>query len=450
MSDNTLHTLLWADDYWPIIDHMLQRHPDLVQLLELWLAKNKNKWKPGDNTLIGHLQKEKMTVANVVQIMVSIGRTKTGVTALKVMKTISALKQKVPHATMQAEVKLRSMLSLNTARRRLKDMKALRPPPNFVVSKKVIELVVDQLHLFRGCKKRRTHRAVERVGEDGTKLTVESVTILQMMEYPVDAAWFSDEDLADITQYGVYTEYADILFDQDIFDFDETRSKMYDLMDEHARLLHTACGGDVNLLDNNILLLMARPNYDPGGPTYSTVLAPITHCDTNNYRDMQRKTNRIFADYPDACAIFEHSDAQTIINNLNTQKKRPQRLDHIIPVAGNLHAAGNIGCFAGHHLYYECYIGPAAQAVSFEKIEEKPSNLEADKLNNNQHFNVALTIATKYVLIKRHGFSTALASRRLGTACALNYADTLMFHYLLEQGEPNLGWIRASRCATAM
>ena len=445
MTDEQLHRLLWHDDYWPIIDHMLQQQPELVQVLTDWLRTNRSRYQPGIDSLLVYLKKERISMANIVQIMLSIGRKKTGCTPLKVIKTISALKQKVPYATMQAEVKLKTMLTLNTARQRLKDMKALRPPPKFAVSNKIIELVVDQLHMFRGCRKRRTHRAVERVGEDGTKLMVEKVCILQMIDYPVDNAWFTQQDLYDIANHGVYTEYADIMFTNDVFDFDATRGKMFDLMDEHALMLHDACGGDPLKLHDNIFVLMARPDYDPNGPTYSNVLTPITHCDTNNYRDMQRKTNRMFGDYPDAIAFLEHSDAQTIINTINTQKKRPQRLDHIIPVPGNLHAAGNIGTYAGHHMYYECYIEAAAEAVKFEKIEEKPHNLEGDKLNNHQYFNCALSLATKYMLIKRHGFTTVCNSRRLEQVCALTYADTVMFHFLLEQGEPCMGWIRASR-----
>lgn len=305
--------MLWGTDYMPLIHAMLQRDETLTSLVVNYLHSNKSRYAPlGDvETLGDYFLRKQMSVANVVQVMLSCGHQQSGIDALKLVKSFSALRQNMPRRQWQAEVKHGTLINITDCKKKLKQMKALKPPSTTPKSPYLARQVSDQLLLYRGCKKKKVHRSVESTGEDDKKVNVQSKVILNMIDYPVDATQnpITEEEAEQIREGGIWTEPA---FDtiREHLDWETAQETLHTIMDEHSDIMDEHCGNGECPSRADMLYLLQRPDYLPMHATEREVLQPIPDCDTNNYNGMQKYGNQLLELYPDAIFILCHMDGQ--------------------------------------------------------------------------------------------------------------------------------------------
>ena len=89
--------LLWHDDYWLLIDQLLEQHPALVELLQGYLNITASRYKDrlDDQPLVRYLQAQKFKIATIVQTLVTTGHQLRGTHILKMAKSIVSLRQRL-------------------------------------------------------------------------------------------------------------------------------------------------------------------------------------------------------------------------------------------------------------------------------------------------------------------------------------------------------------------
>ena len=308
--------LLWGDSYWPIIETVLARDPELLQLLQKCTHNNRSSHAPfgTHETASEYFTRHKLKLCNVVQLLTSLGHQQHASNdPWKIMKTIAAMKQKMKRVQFKADVHQGILLDMKVAKRKLAALQLAKPKSGTNVSEHIAMNCSDQLMLWRGCTKRRHQRqAFERTDSEGNKVLVEKNTILMMANHVIDADLFpmNDEEAEDVKQNGPWVKHPSEVLNY--LDWDICQEHLYDTMESLTSILTGEFGDDEDdyaPCPSDMLYLLIRPDYNEGR-TERDILRPIPDCDTNNLKDMNNYGVNLLAMHPDVAALIVHQDAQ--------------------------------------------------------------------------------------------------------------------------------------------
>lgn len=456
---NDMLHMLWADDYWPLIEKLLSDHPDLAQVLSAFVLNNRGRYikRLADEGLCNYLKKEKFKIATVLQQLLAIGHQQKGTEIIKLLSSIVAMKQRVDTMKWKADVKAGILLTKATTNKYVAMMTACKPAPNIESTKWIVQVCIDQLHLYRGCTKGHYHRAVERVDEDGKKVHVEAITVMNLHEYPVDnhELGMTEEEADNMRTNGPYTEPLSEVYDE--LDFQKATQALYSFWDEDCDILskaqnHIEQSGNYSAFSDNdvdeivswALILGDRPQHIMP-KTDMIIHKPLCDRDTNCYDDVQSVWSWILQKWPEAVCIVVHSDGQCNGMIGNAKGIRPERFVAAVPMAADMHAEGHIGTYSTHEMFYECLSKSVADHLEFKKIIKKVMDLDKDRFDNHKDFQLALGIACKVVLILQYGFGAFCDVHRLEAMVDANPGHKVLFYYALMAGGPSLMWQRAQR-----
>ena len=443
-----LASMLWTENYWELLDKMLDDHPELAQIVTNYIAANKSRYEKRlqDEQLQSYLRKQKFKLAGVLQTILCTGHHIRGTQLLKLMKSGVLLREHAAAKRWTQDVKSGFVLSKETTKSYMQEMLRSKPVPDGDYSSFLVEVCIDQLHLRQGCRKGGYHRSVERADEDGEKVTVKSITVMNMHEYPVDnnplGLTKDEEDW--IRQHGPYTEHKSEVYKE--LDYSACCDSLYDFWEEDCELLQLvmAMPEMEGATDLDVLLaLAARPQYSHP-PTHHIIHKPKIDADTNNYDDTQTTWNWTLEKFPDAGAIIVDCDGQANGMLCNAKSIRPERYVACIPKAADCHGECHIG-YSQHELYMPDLGQPLSDAMGFKKIEVKPKDMDKDRFNNHKYLNIGMAIASKLVLIRKFGLESVSNPRRLQETVECHAGYKILFFYKLQCGGPQLMFQRAQR-----
>ena len=456
-SSRTLSDLLpclWSDDYWPFIQQLIDENPSLVLALQKQMTASSSRYvkRLEGEPLARYLKGQQFKLAGIVQTILTTGHQLKGIHLIKLAKSVVALRTRLKRKGWDADVKAGLLYSKPTTKKYVEQLTEAMPVmPVAEPTVYVVEVCADQYHLWRGCKKGRYHRAVERTGEDGQKVKVESFTVMNLHEYPVDNAklGMTPEEVEQIREHGPYTEPASLVYEE--LDYNKALGTLYNFWIEDCELIKK-CGEEMGVhpdtcdLDTLLQLglkLAARPNYTEG-PTPMKIHTPRCDSDTNNYDDMQDFWNWLLTKYPDAVAIITHLDGQGVGMLGNAKSIRPERYISCVPKAADMHGEAHFD-FAGSEVYFEALSNPMSTALGFKKIEKRPMNLEQDKFDNIKYWNIGAGVSSTVVLVRKFGIEAASDPHRLEELVGCNAGYKILFYYKLQVAGPAMMWQRAQR-----
>ena len=135
-----------------------------------------------------------------------------------------------------------------------------------------------------GCKHKTKCRATERVDEVGERVSVQQVTVLNMLEFPVNELKFklSPQERQSIQDNGIYClEFESVL---PHFIYSDAQHWCTEVWEESRTIMQAGPSWtDVA----TVLLLVARPQYETD-PTFVNYGDCIPDCDTNSYPDTMK------------------------------------------------------------------------------------------------------------------------------------------------------------------
>jgi hypothetical protein len=85
--------MLWCEDYWQLIDKILDADPDLHEQLLAHLKQHQSRYteRLSDEKLGLYLQRQKFKLANVMQSLLALGHASSGTDCLKLIKSMVRL-----------------------------------------------------------------------------------------------------------------------------------------------------------------------------------------------------------------------------------------------------------------------------------------------------------------------------------------------------------------------
>jgi hypothetical protein len=345
-SKQELCQMLWAEDYWELIDKTLADHPELAQLISAFVSANQSRYKErlDGEKLARYLRKEKFKLATILQSVLALGHNIKGTECIKLIKSGVLLRQHCGSKRWSQDVKAGIVMGKDATVEHLKRMKQVRPEPKGQFTPFLVEVCIDQLHLRVGCRKRGYHRSVERADEEGNKVTVKSMTVMNLHEYPIENSLLglTEEEVEWMRFHGPYTESKDEVFDE--LDYVKAVNSLYDFWEEDCEILSLVMempemSGATDL--DILLALAARPKHHCK-PTPMKIHKPKLDRDTNCYDDTQDIWTWIMCKFPEAIAVIINADGQGNGMICNTKNIRTERYTACIPKAADMHAEGHL------------------------------------------------------------------------------------------------------------
>ena len=204
---------LWSDNYWPHVRQIIDENPELVERLQDHQSGSKSRYvkRLKGEPLARYLKGQQFKLATIVQTILTAGHQIKGTHLLKLAKSVVSMRQRLQRKRWDEDVKAGIIFSKPTTKKYVEQLTEAMPVIDVAEpTVYIVEICADQYHLWRGCKKGKYHRAVERTDESGQKVKVESFTVMNLHEYPVDNAkvGFTPDDIARIKEHGPYTEPA--------------------------------------------------------------------------------------------------------------------------------------------------------------------------------------------------------------------------------------------------
>ena len=443
--------MLWSDSYWGILEQLIDDHPELAQIITAYLQQHRSRYADrleGEH-LARYMQKQKFKLANVIQVVLSMGHQLKGTQILKLIKSGVSMQQRLETKRWQQEVKAGTILDKHTTFKYVEQMTDCRPSAfGEAETPYIVDVCIDQLHLYRGCRKGHYHRSVERTDQEGNKVKVMEVTVMNLHEYPVDNSMLglTEEEVEWMRINGPYTEPTELVFDE--LQYASCLKSLYEFWEEDLFIVNEVFtrseseGDDAALLEA-CMRLVARPEYTQP-QTVMRVHTPRVDRDTNSYDDTQEIWNWILSKYSDAVAIIVNYDGQACGMMGNAKSVRLERYTACVPKAADMHGEGNLG-YAADALYHESFPGPLSKALGFKKIEKHPQNMDKDRFDNHKDFHLAAGVAATYVLIKIHGIEVVKNPRRLQQYVEVDAGQKVLFYFKLQCAGPQIMWQRAQR-----
>jgi hypothetical protein len=133
-----------------------------------------------------------------------------------------------------------------------------------------------------GCKQKKQCRASERVDEEGRRVNVEQVTVLNILEFPVDVSKYqlTPEEQQAIKATGIYCKSFESVLPH--FEYRQAQHWCKEVWKEAQEVM--AASRTTVEDPQRVLMLVARPQYDTEA-TYVNYGDCIPGCDTNSYKD---------------------------------------------------------------------------------------------------------------------------------------------------------------------
>ena len=227
--------MLWHDDYYPLLTNFMDRHPQLRDLVLAYLKGSESTYRHrlDGEALELYLRRINFKVSQAMSIVTTLGHQVKGQDVPKVLVSLLALLERTSDNDWDRDVKAGKLTSKAVAQDWLRLMRKYRPQPSFPITNQIGEVCSDQLLLYRGCRKGRTHRATEVVDKvTGKKVKVDSCTIMNMQVYPHDYTKYEnfDQHMLDIEKDGVWTESPrEVLKFLDLYVAEEELHENFDL-----------------------------------------------------------------------------------------------------------------------------------------------------------------------------------------------------------------------------
>ena len=184
--------------------------------------------------------------------------------------------------------------------------------------------------VWQGCKSKQRSRAVERVDVDGNRVSVQQMTVINSLEFPVDASQFSlsEEEVDACKTKGIYCKSFDAIVPE--FEWGKCMQFLKGLWMEQVSMVLGAA--------MNVLILVTRPEYDPPSATFVNYQDCIPDCDTKTYRDNMRIMLWVMVATVGYCVRRVIGDGQSVLMWKNLKKKRPERYKSIWIDPADMHA----------------------------------------------------------------------------------------------------------------
>jgi hypothetical protein len=372
-----------------------------------------------------------------------------------VARSLSYFNQRVPVRVWRDEQEDRRIASRSHCILLLKEMHRLEPRPQWLPHEHVFVLAADQTYCWQGCKKRggRRHGA-ERVDATGMPVRIRSEVYVNSLCAPVPFALcdFTAAELALVQQHGPYTgDFAAILPELNPV---KVRHHLLQFERELGSLVLTRARDDgipVQQLPLGSIMhaLLARPDIDPGGPTFFDWLPPLKRCDTKSHQDMRR----IIAHGWEHCGLPSpavqvlYGDGQTVMRARDAKRRWPWQNRGVLVAVGNFHPHAHF-MFGLIEAWWECIIGAFAALLSKDKVTPFMKDLE--HANYVHAFTIlrVMHVGIMAFLLQdvRDPPPDLLLRDPDAYAARVEHAGgVVLLHFLRYVGSPSLWWQRAAR-----
>ena len=126
-----LVAMLWCEDYWELIDQILDANPELHNQLSSHLKQHESRYSERlhGEKLARYLQRKRFKVASVIQSLLALGHASSGTDCLKLIKSMVKLRKKEDHQLWLADVKAGQCLERKATVKYVKMMGNCRPKP---------------------------------------------------------------------------------------------------------------------------------------------------------------------------------------------------------------------------------------------------------------------------------------------------------------------------------
>ena len=201
--DILLIKTLWGTHYHDVMIAVMKEDPELTQQVVQAMGTRTQQYckrLKGDD-LVQYLGKDELRASALISVLLKSQNVKHRSLFLAA-RSISGYRQQIPTKWWNTESKCRLMLGKTKTLSLIKTMMDHCPPPEFEVSNDISEYLVDQCHIWKGCQNKHGSRGTERVDENGEKVTVQQVTIANVLHFPVPNEFdLSPEDRQYVERY---------------------------------------------------------------------------------------------------------------------------------------------------------------------------------------------------------------------------------------------------------
>ena len=363
-----------------------------------------------------------------------------------VAKSISWLMQRVPNRVWNAELRLRRLVSKTYALKVLRAALLCRPPPSFKAHSELVGFAyADQTYIMQGSSSK--PQRVQYIDGQNLPVQIERETVLNMVDIPVPCAVTPQLDavaLAEIQRDGVYRPpFTDVL---PHLSPDRVRTNLVSFLASiltlvAARAAELGCSCDHLSAEDIAKVVVGRPNVDPGGPTYFTILETERQCSTQSYDDgfkIIRKVHRAMGMRP---VIRLGGDGQLVLLLSYLKRRFPQAHKHILIDSGDFHAFAHF-MFALNELYWCCFICCCARELEIDNVYERMPNLENNNYEKVRSLHNPITVAILVFFLTRvqRPSPLLLMANPMAYKQQINSSGGLiLFYFLLQVSSP---WCR--------
>ena len=267
------------------------------------------------------------------------------------------------------------------------------PQAPFEPTTDIIELCYDQCDMWKGCSNKHGSRAMERVDEDGKRIGVEKITIVNILEFviPKQFTFTAAERAHLLNGNGIYELPFDVIIPH--HNYTSCRAWLSEAWSQNSAIFLGAFEDGEDDPISAGLYLIHRPDYTTE-PTFYSLPNPLFDCDTKAHKDTARilkhATTRKIEVHEDEDFTVKHyrplcvrliGDGQTVLNCKNAVRLNPDKYNGVVVDAADMHAEGH-STYAGHGLFYMALLESCANAVQRRHILPHPTDLEEDKFNH--------------------------------------------------------------------
>jgi hypothetical protein len=290
-----------------------------------------------------------------------------------------------------------------------------------------------------------------------SQVVTDGVIYVNGHEYPVpaDQPRLSAAAVREISARGPYTKPFELVVP--ILQPDRCRRFQDSLLERAAALLGAACGGGGGAAALStrgaMVALLARPNADPGAPTYTVVMPPLLKCSTQSYEDLIRIVRWSEAHVRDAgrpppLVLLLAGDGQSVLRMKDLKKEAPAEYKHVLVANGPFHSNAHL-LFSFAYLWWNPLLGAAAARLGkLQHVAPTTYNLEFNHFNHHLQFQLAVAAAVMLYL-QRHvtqpPLELLLRNPAQYAAEVQSAGGRVLVEFLRHAGLPCVFWQRAQR-----
>lgn len=349
------------------------------------------------------------------------------------------------------EPKQRRLISKQVCIRILDEMHACRPLPEFTLHDDVAFLFVDQTYCMRGSSNK--PERVQYVDHRNLRVRIERETVLNSVLIAVPKAVTPElgaEQIEDIRANGVYRQPFEVVHTP--LSEAHVRASLGDMLLDVLSPLGTRAsnlGCVLDELPTDVIaeVLLGRPNVDPGGPSYFTVLPTVRDCSTQSYQDAYKIMHAAHMSVGRPAVLRLGGDGQLVLLLSYLKRKFPQQYRHILIDSGDFHAYAHL-MFGLNELFWEACLASFAKVLEIDNVYERMPNLENNNYQKVLAFHQCVTVAIVTYLLKhvKSPPPELLVTNPIAYLQQVNSAPAVVvLQCLLCLGSPELSYHRAIR-----